>query len=221
MSPKKPDQEGSKAWLGGAYDLSTPEDNRIYYKEFAKAYDAEFASALGYCYPRIIAQMYLGEAKPDDGPIADIGCGTGLVAEALGSDQFIDGFDISPEMLVKASEKALYRRLFEVDITSDLTPYQHQYGAVVSAGTFTHGHLGPSPLKGLLTIAKPGCLFVIGVNKTHFEGLGFEVVLRDLVQKGLILEPRLKEARIYDKDGHDHAQDKALVLIFKTPRDQE
>jgi len=147
MSAKSP---GSKAWLEGAYDLTSPDDNRAYYQEFAKAYDAEFADALGYCYPRIIAEAYLAAAKPDDTPVADIGCGTGLVAEALPPDTAIDGFDISPRMLDAARAKGLYRTLYEADITGDLAGFGAKYGAVLSAGTFTHGHLGPEPFKGLL-----------------------------------------------------------------------
>jgi len=92
--------------LENAYKLATPDDNQTYYDEFASSYDADFATALGWHYPMAIASVYRNAAMGHDRPIADIGCGTGLVAEALGcAPKDIDGIDISDEMLAKAKEK--------------------------------------------------------------------------------------------------------------------
>ena len=44
--------------LENAYKLVTPEDNEEYYAAFAASYDDDFAAALGYRYPRAIAQIY-------------------------------------------------------------------------------------------------------------------------------------------------------------------
>ena len=204
----------SKDWLENAYDLNTPEDNRAYYKAFAPSYDAEFAQALGYCYPRIIAEAYHSAAPPSDTLIADIGCGTGLLAEALSPDCLIDGFDISKEMLAQSKEKGLYRDLFECDITQDLSQFRGRYGAVLSAGTFTHGHLGPEPLSNILKIGSQGSLFVIGINKAHFETKGFREKLQEMTDRTEITRPALRETEIYDKKNHEHAQDRALVVTF-------
>ena len=107
MTPKSKGQ----TLLENAYKLATPQDNETYYNEFAETYDAEFADALGWEYPRAIAMVYRDHAHADDLPIADIGCGTGLVAEALGCrPEQIDGIDISPEMLAAAQDKSLYRK---------------------------------------------------------------------------------------------------------------
>ena len=205
----------SKAWLENAYDLATPDDNRAYYEGFAEAYDAEFADALGYCYPQIIAQSYIREAGFGDAPVADIGCGTGLVAEGLPPGLSIDGFDISPQMLEKAGRKQLYKALHEIDITGELGPHKGRYGAVLSAGTFTHGHLGPEPLENLIGIGRKGALFVIGVNKAHFEAQGFGDVLERLVDADQISDFEMSETRIYDRKGHDHSDDLAFVLVFR------
>ena len=81
-----------KKLLEGAYDLSTPDDNIAYYKDFAPIYDADFARSLGYVFPAALAEIYHQAGGPDDTPVADIGCGTGLVAEALRLPQAqIDG----------------------------------------------------------------------------------------------------------------------------------
>ena len=69
--------------LENAYKLSTPEDNEEYYNAFASTYDLEFADELGWHYPAAIAEIYREAGTTIDLPIADIGCGTGLVASAL------------------------------------------------------------------------------------------------------------------------------------------
>jgi SAM-dependent methyltransferase len=202
--------------LENAYKLATPDDNKAYYDAFASSYDADFATALGWHYPRAIAAIYLERATRQDRPIADIGCGTGLVAEALGSPpQDIDGIDISEEMLRKAGQKQLYRRTLRADLTADLAPIRNGYGAVVSAGTFTSGHLGPEPLEPLLGIARAGALFVIGVNSAFFLKAGFDPVVRDMEARGVITDLTMIEVPMYDRAGHDHSSDTAYALTYR------
>ena len=202
--------------LENTYNLASAADLVDYYRGFAASYDAGFAQETGYHYPKAIAEAYQKHATASDAPVADIGCGTGIVAAELYlvPDQ-IDGMDISPEMLVLAQEKGLYRRLYEVDLTGDLSAIDNAYGAVVSAGTFTFGHLGPAPLRGLLRIARPGALFIIGVNRAHFEKEHFADILREMTRQGKIGPVALEEIAIYAKPGHAHSDDRALVLQFR------
>ena len=107
--------------LDGAYALKTPEDNRAYYQRFAATYDQDFAAGLGYIYPKAVADAFLELTDLPKGPVCDIGCGTGLVAQHLkakSSDIVIDGVDISADMLAVAADKSLYKSLYEVDLTS-------------------------------------------------------------------------------------------------------
>lgn len=211
------EDDKGKALLENAYKLSTPEDNKAYYREFAETYDGDFAEALGFVYPQAIARIYAERAGPEDVPVADIGCGTGLVAEALGLPAVqVDGLDISAEMLERATAKALYGRTFEIDLTGDLTAISNGYGAVLSSGAFTHGHLGPDVLISLLSIARSGALFVVGVNRTHYADHGFDAALAGLVQEGRITEPAVDEIRMYSKEGHDHSADIAFAVSFRT-----
>jgi SAM-dependent methyltransferase len=202
--------------LENAYQLHTPDDNRTYYDAFAETYDTDFVQAMGYSYPATVAAIYRREAVAEDVPVADIGCGTGIVAEALQLPAHcIDGIDISPEMLRLAEEKSLYRRLIAADLTQSLDVLGHDYGGVVSAGTFTHGHLGPESLRGLLAIARSGAVFVIGINEAHFGTHGFGEVLNEMVRAGLIRGLKSDRRPIYDKQGHDHSGDHALIVQFR------
>lgn len=208
--------DSGKAILENAYKLSSPEDNANYYDEFASTYDTDFAREMGWQYPKAIADIYREAANESDLPIADIGCGTGLVAEKLGlPSEAIDGMDISPEMLQIAEQKNVYRSLYEVDLTAPLDDLPTNYGAVLSAGTFTHGHLGPDALSNLLTIARPGCLFVIGINKIHYESLQFGQLVRHLESGSKINGAQLREIGMYSRPDHEHSGDTAHVLIFR------
>ncbi len=212
------DKSSGQRLLENAYKLSTPDDHKTFYDEFASSYDADFASALGYRFPKAVAATYQALATDQDQPIADIGCGTGLVAEALGGAVVdIDGIDISDAMLAASAAKGLYRATIKADLTGPLEALGSGYGAVISAGTFTSGHLGPTVLAPLLGIAKAGALFVIGVNKAHFLGAGFEPVMTDLADTGRIRSVEMAEIPIYDRAGHDHSADQAYVLSFRKP----
>ena len=202
--------------LEEAYKLSTPDDNAEYYNEFAATYDLEFADELGWYYPAAIAKIYRDAHTKTDSPIADIGCGTGLVARALDLPrEQIDGIDISTEMLRISEEKQLYRTLYQLDLTKSLSSIANDYGAVLSAGTFTSGHLGPEPLKVLIEIARADALFVIGVKKVFYQEAGFEAVLRDMEADGVIKNLKIAEVPMYAKTGHDHSTDTAFALVYR------
>ncbi len=212
MARKHPGQ----SILENAYELESPADNVAYYRAFAPTYDTDFAAELGWFYPQAIAEIYHRAAVPADLPIADIGCGTGFVAAKLGlAARDIDGMDISPEMLEIARQKILYRALHQVDLTGPLGQFAGHYGAVLSAGTFTHGHLGPGPLRALLEIARPGALFVIGVNEVHYEKQRFGEALDAMRDTGQITGLRLDPIKMYSKAGHDHSDDGAFVLQYR------
>ena len=202
--------------LEGAYAIETPDDNLTYYKDFADHYDAEFATRLGYIYPSVIAEFYHKYAGTADRPVADIGCGTGLVAEAMKLPQSdIHGFDISPDMLDQATAKGIYAGLHRVDLSQAIDPPETPFGAVVSAGTFTHGHLGPEPLENLWTLAAQGALFCIGVNAQHYVAKGFEAVLNRLETEGQITQPTLETVPIFSDPNSPHGKDTAHVLIYR------
>ena len=209
-------KSAGQSLLENSYDLSTPEDNRAYYDALAQSYDSGFVKELGYSYPLIVAAIYRREAGVEDVPVLDVGCGTGIVAEGLGLPaEAIDGIDISPEMLKLADAKNVYRRLIDADLTKSLDHLGDTYGAVVSAGTFTHGHLGPEPLGKLLGVARRGALFVIGINERHYAAHGFAETLAALESAGRIGGLKSERRPIYDKAGHDQSGDHAFIMQYR------
>jgi len=149
----------------------------------------------------------------------DVGAGTGLVAEALlkNGNHSVDAIDISKEMLDAAAEKNVYQRLILADLTQTIPIENDVYGAIVSAGTFTHGHVGPSAINELLRIAKPGALFCLGINGTAFDKYGFGSAFARLSSEECIESLRFSQIDYYEKAGDEHADDRGYVAIFRKP----
>ena len=213
-------QNDSKISLDDAYALKTPADNVALYRHWAETYDVEFAQNRGYQYPKKIADIYAHYAKPDDNPILDVGSGTGLVGavlqehQAINAQLTIDGVDISPEMLAISRTKKVYRHLYEADLTQSIDLPENQYGAVVSAGTFTHGHVGPEGINTMLDAVRPQGWVVFSVNATHYQAAGFADKMAQL--KPFISDYSATEARIYGpKATAPYADDMAILIAFR------
>ena len=206
-----------------AYSLETPDDNVRLYADWAASYDVDFVSEQGYVYHRNVADLLIRKRADINGAVLDIGCGTGVVGVALQEGGFstIDGIDISAQMLDKAKEKtgsdgtAVYRNLIRADLTKPLDIPDDQYSALISAGTFTHGHVGPDALDELWRVAAPGAVCVIGINAAHFESAGFGEKFATDAANGKITSPETIEVNIYSAvaGSSDHANDKASVVI--------
>ena len=126
----------------------------------------------------------------------------------------IDAVDISPEMLQTAAGKGVYRKLIEADLTQPLELVDGTYGAVVSSGTFTHGHVGPDALDELLRVARKGAVFVLAVNAEHFEARGFAAKFDAISDR--IDDLEFRKIRIYgDAVQDDHKDDEAQIATFR------
>jgi len=214
-------RDSKELGLTDAYAVKTPDDNRALYREWADTYDKAFADARGYQYPQRIAAIYARYATRSDTPIVDIGSGTGLVAAALQLDAdidtpiTIDGIDISPEMPQISRDKKIYRQLFEADLTKPLDLPEKQYGAAVSAGTFTHGHVGPEALNGALRLCRAGALLVIGVNGTAFDQYHFGSGFAALQADNLITPLEFVRVQYYANAEDSHADDHGYAAVFR------
>lgn len=197
--------------LASAYALEGSDASRQLYADWAETYDATFAEAMDFLIPAHVRDLC--KLHGAHGPILDIGAGTGLVGEALKETGIgpIDGLDLSPEMLSVARAKGTYRNLFEADITRPLD-LPDRYHTLVSSGTFTHGHVGPEALHGLIDVAAPDALFVLSINAAHFEAKGFAAAFAALPITGLLL----KERPIYGpRNTSANAGDTTQMVMFR------
>lgn len=201
--------------LKNAYALNAPADSKRLYADWAGTYDEGFAQAMDYRLARLVAFIY-AEVGAGASPLLDVGAGTGLVAQniPIKSGIEMDALDLSAEMLEAAARKGLYRKLVEADLTRPLPLADNTYGAIVSAGTFTHGHVGPEPLDELLRVARKGAVFVLAINDQHFEGHGFAAKFDALAPR--IDDAEFRKVRIYgEAPTGDHKDDEAQIAVFR------
>ena len=167
-----------------------------------------------YQLPRHVAATFVKSGVKHN--ILDVGAGTGLLGVFLKHAGLtkIDGIDISPQMLSEAERKGCYRQLYEANLTLPLTLISDEsYNGIVSSGTFTNGHLGPSVLDELLRIAQPNALFAFSVNANHWRSQKFSEALTKLAQK--IKKFRIKNVRIYgDKATGPNKDDMCHIVQF-------
>ncbi|MFQ5623602.1 MAG: class I SAM-dependent DNA methyltransferase [Paracoccaceae bacterium] len=202
--------------LDGAYALGSPEANRRFYDDWAGSYESGFVQERGYRIPGLIAKAFAALAGSEDTPVLDIGAGTGLVAEALAGlgDWQVDALDISLEMLRVAQAKGRYRNYLEADLSGRTPIEAASYGAAISSGTFTHGHLGPGGLDEVLRVVRPGGLVAITINEEHYAASGFGEKFTALQDK--ISQPRFSSARVYrNRVGDGHDDDTVLLTLFR------
>jgi predicted TPR repeat methyltransferase len=205
-----------KKGLKDAYSLKTPQDSINLYRDWASTYDIDFAKENGYQSPFLIAKYFEKYSYIEDTPILDVGAGTGLIGECmkLSSEQKIDAIDISPEMLETAKSKQCYSKIIEADLTRKLSIENNYYGAIVSAGTFTYGHIGPNALDELVRITKPNGLFIITIHSKLFKKDKFDK--KFLEMENLISTPIYHEEKVYvGNEDITHGQDTVLIAKFR------
>lgn len=104
------------------------------FDQYASGFDAALVDRLDYRAPRLLRA---GLAGPF-GRVLDLGCGTGLMgAELRAVSGWLEGWDISAEMLREAGAKALYDRLEKADLSA-LQPPSAQYDLVTAADVFAY-----------------------------------------------------------------------------------
>ena len=202
--------------LEEAYAVETPDDNRQLYAKWATTYESGFIEEKGYQYHERVAAAFAAGPRPEGGTL-DVGCGTGIVGAALRERGVgeLDGVDISAEMLEQAATKGIYTNLIEADLTVGMAVPDDTYAGITSAGTFTHGHLGPDPLGELVRVAKPGARGAIGVNAAHFEERGFAAWFDAAAADGRIGPYEIVRAKVYEASDPANADDMSNIVVFE------
>ena len=108
------------------------------YDNYAASYDQKLVNSLRYRCPQLI-RAALQQHCRDKVTILDLGCGTGLCGQAVSSMATrLDGVDLSPQMIAKAGQRAIYDELAVGDLYSFLEEKAGCYDVIVAAGVFEH-----------------------------------------------------------------------------------
>ncbi len=108
------------------------------YDNYAASYDQKLVSSLRYQCPQLI-RAALQRHCPDKAALLDLGCGTGLCGQAVSAMAArLDGVDLSPQMIAKARQRAIYDELTVGDLYPFLEKKVGCYDVIVAAGVFEH-----------------------------------------------------------------------------------
>ena len=178
---------GPSSFVSEAYQAEGEAGLLTFYQKWANNYDAQMLG-LGYVSPRHIARLLAEHLPARQSDIFDVGCGTGLTCSYLQEHGYthLDSVDLSEDMIRVAAERGIYRELMVGDVTAPLARDSGSYDAVISSGTFTHGHVGPEPFDEIIRILRPGGIFACTVHKDIWETHGFKKKFASLCTRGIM-----------------------------------
>ena len=145
-------------------------------------YENDVIQLAGYVGHLVTTEALLRHLKNKEAKILDAGCGTGLVGDILYNKEYknIVGVDFSKEMLNRALKKNVYKSLSLCDLTQKLKFENNSFDAIVCAGTFTCGHVGPEALNEMVRITKNEGYISFTVRKQEWEASPYEKIIKEL-----------------------------------------
>lgn len=148
------------------------------FDDYAARFDAHLTGALEYRGPAVVAEALATQYARGGRTFRfhealDLGCGTGLMAEALqGRGGAIDGVDLSAKMLSVAARRGLYRNLVEGEVVAHLAGLETgtRYDLILAADVLVYiGDLAPLFGQVKQRLAEPG-LFAFTAQKREGDG---------------------------------------------------
>jgi len=190
------------------------------YTQFAPVYD-QSVSDWGYqCYRT--AANALQHYVPNDQPILDAGCGTGLVGQALAElgYQNLTGIDISSEMLAHAKTTRHYRQLQVQDLSQTPYPFvDNSFAAVTCIGVFSL-IADPSPvLQEFRRLVRPQGYLVFTQQEVLFEQYGYADILHGFEQRGELRCESISEPVVYLPKREGYQDRKVIYCIYQVTKD--
>ena len=83
-------------------------------------------------------------------------------------------------MLNRALKKNVYESLSLCDLTQKIEFEDNSFDAIVCAGTFTCGHVGPEALNEMIRITKNDGYISFTVRKQEWEASPYEKIIKEL-----------------------------------------
>ena len=138
------------------------------FDNFADSFDKKLQQ-LDYRAPAIVAAAFAAEyGEPRAAlDILDAGCGTGLCAPLLRPfARCLDGVDLSPGMLEKATARGGYDDLQAAELTAFLATLYSEYDSIISADTLCYFGDLAAVLRTAATALRPGGTIIFTVEKS-------------------------------------------------------
>ena len=165
------------AFLTGQTTSSAP---RAYvetlFDGYASIFDLSLVDMLEYKIPKIIYEvMNRDNAGNSFGAVLDLGCGTGLTGVELKSNStYLEGIDLSNEMLGKAREKNVYDKLSHRDISDYLSTEDLNFDYFISTDVFIYVGELSDIFKLIKSRNRTGGKLVFSTENTDKDGFFLE-----------------------------------------------
>ena len=186
------------------YEDPPTEELMSVYAAWANDYDSDLIDGHGYKAPEDAVDSFVELGLAKNIRILDAGCGTGMVGLLLRAAGFtqIDGGDLSAEMRAVAEGHDVYKRLFQLDMTSDYgIAAEDAYDAVICVGVFGFGPPHLQHLHYIMSAAKPGAPVLVTVNGSGWNVRGWDASFAQHLTNHRIVCMRNKPIRHMTKDG--------------------
>ena len=146
---------------------AAPNHVRALFDEYAPRFEAHLTGALSYRAPAVLAEA-LRRTAPDRHwrRVFDLGCGTGLMGEAMRAQtEWLGGVDLSPAMVAQARRKKLYDTLIVGEMAHTLAANVEPFDLVLAADVLVYiGDLAPI-LRAVAGALLPGGMFAFSVQR--------------------------------------------------------
>lgn len=174
-----------KTFLDRAYGLESTDATKRFYNDWSQSYDAEVLSN-GYVTHARCAEALASFAEDLTRPHLDIGCGTGVSGEALQAVGFthLDGTDLSPEMIAKATEKNIYQSLTLGNLSDPFPFAVGHYPTISAIGVLNPGHAPAQTLPAILAKLAPEGLFTFSLNDHALADDAYPQALSAVIESG-------------------------------------
>lgn len=140
------------------------------FDQYAGKFDAELVQKLGYRVPELIADALSATGRTRFAHALDLGCGTGLMGERLRAmTSFLEGGDLSENMLKKARAKGVYDRLARQDLLT-FEPERNSADLVTAADVFLYVGRLERIFAQVAAALVPGGLFAFSVERHDGAG---------------------------------------------------
>ncbi len=156
------------------------------YDDWAQAYDEDLAS-WSYRAPTTVADIVVARL-PEAASVLDVGCGTGLVGQALRAQGFegrITGLDISQASLEIAGRTGAYDSVEPADLQQRLPSEDDSVDAVVCVGVMTYLPDVEAVWREFARVTRPGGIVVATQREELWHTRGCQAVLDRLRAEGV------------------------------------
>ena len=134
------------------------------FDQYAPEFDDSLLEKLGYRVPELLAAAILRAEGGRFAHALDLGCGTGLMGERLARmASFLEGVDISANMLKRAEAKQIYGRLVKADL--NLMEFPAGPDLVTAADVFMYIGRMDAVLPRIAAVLPTGGIFAFSVEQ--------------------------------------------------------